>query len=143
MPLVVLLSSTLLLAVFFHPAQSQAPPAAQAPAAAPATAPVAPATTGPNPVKPTPESQARAKKIWGYDCSMCHGDKGDGKGDVGVEMKLTLKDYTNPDSLKDMTDGQLFDVIKNGKGQMPGEAGRAKPDEVWNLVIMIRNMSKK
>ncbi len=95
-----------------------------------------------NPVKPTAESQAHAKKIWGYDCALCHGEKGDGKGDVAADMKLTLKDYTKPDSLKDMTDAQMYDIILKGKGQMPGEEGRAKPDDVWNLIILIRNMSK-
>jgi mono/diheme cytochrome c family protein len=96
-----------------------------------------------NPVKPTPESQARAKKIWGYDCAMCHGDKGDGKGDVADSMKLTMRDYTKPDALKDLTDAQMFDIIKNGKGQMQGEGDRTKPDDVWNLIIYIRSMSKK
>ena len=42
-----------------------------------------------------------------------------------------------------MTDGQLYDIILKGKGQMPGEEGRAKPDDVWNLVIFVRNLSKK
>lgn len=130
-----LLSVPVLFAAFLHPAQEQAPAAPSAPAA--------PATTQANPVKPTPESQAHAKKIWSYDCSMCHGEKGDGKGDVADQMKLTMRDYTKPDSLKDLTDGQMFDIIKNGKGQMPGEEGRAKPDDVWNLIIYIRDMSKK
>jgi cytochrome c len=95
-----------------------------------------------NPVKPTAESQAHAKKIWSYDCALCHGEKGDGKGDVADSMKLTLKDYTKPDSLKDVTDAQMYDIILKGKGQMPGEEGRAKPDDVWNLIILVRNMSK-
>jgi cytochrome c5 len=114
-------------------------PAQEAPSNA-APSPAAPAV---NPVKPTPESQAHAKKIWGYDCAMCHGEKGNGKGDVVDAMKLTMKDYTDPAALKDMTDGQLFDIIKNGKGQMPGEGERTKTDDVWNLVILIRSMSKK
>jgi cytochrome c5 len=114
-------------------------PAQEAPSNA-APSPAAPAV---NPVKPTPESQAHAKKIWGYDCAMCHGEKGNGKGDVVEAMKLTMKDYTDPAALKDMTDGQLFDIIKNGKGQMPGEGDRTKTDDVWNLIILIRSMSKK
>ena len=41
-----------------------------------------------NPVKPTPESLAKAKRTYGIDCAMCHGKDGDGKGDVGADMKL-------------------------------------------------------
>ncbi|HYK38105.1 cytochrome c [Alloacidobacterium sp.] len=132
-----LLPASLLVAVLAA-AQQEQPPAQPTPAQPPASA-----TAQTNPVKPTPEGLAHAKKVWGYDCALCHGDKGDGKGDVAASMNLTLKDYTKPDSLKDMTDGQIFDIIKNGKGQMPPETGRAKPDDIWNLVTLIRNMSKK
>ena len=129
-----LLPSSLLL-IAFLPAAPQEQPSP--------TPPSSSTTPQNNPVKPTPESQVHAKKVWGYDCALCHGEKGDGKGDVADSMKLTLKDYTKPDSLKDMTDGQMYDIILKGKGQMPGEEGRAKPDDIWNMVIYIRSMSKK
>ena len=96
-----------------------------------------------NPVQPTPESQAHAKKVYGYDCAMCHGEKGDGKGDLVADLKLVVKDHTDPAALKDMTDGELFYIIKNGKGKMSGEGDRAKTDDIWNLVILVRSFSKK
>jgi mono/diheme cytochrome c family protein len=96
-----------------------------------------------NPVKPTADSQEHARKVYGYDCAMCHGEKGDGKGDVVADLKLTLKDYTDPASLKDLTDGEIFYIIKNGKGKMPGEGERSKPDDLWNMVIYVRSFSKK
>jgi mono/diheme cytochrome c family protein len=95
----------------------------------------------PNPVKPTPESLAHAKRTYGIDCLMCHGADGDGKGDVGADMHL--KDYRDPDALKDRTDGELFYIIKNGKGDMPSEGDRAKPEEIWGLVNYIRAFAKK
>jgi mono/diheme cytochrome c family protein len=111
----------------------------------PPAAPVPPAAAVPavNPVKPTAESQAKAKKMYGYDCAMCHGEKGDGKGDLVADMKLTLKDYADPATLKDLSDGDIFNIIKNGKGQMTGEGDRAKPDDIWNLVIYVRSFAKK
>ena len=81
--------------------------------------------------------------MYGYDCAMCHGEKGDGKGDLVADMKLTLKDYTDPAALKDMTDGELFYIIKNGKGQMPSEGDRGKPEDFWNMVILVRSFAKK
>lgn len=126
----------------------------QAPSA-PATPP--PATTPPatanqfnvppdylskvNPVKPTAESQAYAKKQYGWDCAMCHGDNGDGKGDVAADQKLQLRDYRDPAVLKAMSDGEIYYIIEKGKGQMPSEGDRAKPDQIWNLVIYIRKMA--
>jgi len=116
----------------------------QQPAATPAEPSMpADAKTLVNPVKSTPDSQARIKKVYGYDCAMCHGTNGNGKGDVVADMKLTLKDYTDPAALKDLTDGEIFYSIKNGKGQMPGEGDRAKPDDLWNMVILVRSFSKK
>jgi mono/diheme cytochrome c family protein len=117
-------------------------PQQPAPASAPSVMP-ADAKSLVNPVKPTPESQAHAKKVYGYDCALCHGANGNGKGDVVADMKLTLKDYTDPAALKDLTDGELFYVIKNGKGQMPPEGDRAKPEDIWNMVILVRSFSKK
>lgn len=97
-----------------------------------------------NPVKPTPESSARAKKIYGFDCAVCHGVNGDGKGEAVSDLKLKMKDYTDPSALKDMTDGELFYIIRNGKGQMPSEEeARAKQEDVWNIVLLVRSFAKK
>jgi mono/diheme cytochrome c family protein len=97
----------------------------------------------PNPVKATPESIERGKKRWGYDCAMCHGVSGDGKGDLAADMKLQLGDYRDAKTLKDQTDGELFYIIKNGKGQMPAEGERAKADSMWDVVNYIRSLAKK
>ena len=97
-----------------------------------------------NPVKPTPESLAHARKVYGYDCAMCHGANGDGKGEVVADLKLKMRDYTDPAALKDLTDGELFYIIRNGKGQMPPEeAARAKDEDVWNMVVLVRSFAKK
>ena len=117
---------------------------AQQPAGPPVAAVVPPDVSQMvNPAKPTPETLARAKKMYGYDCAMCHGANGDGKGDLVADMKLTLKDYTDAAALKDMTDGQMYTIIKNGKGQMTGEGDRAKNDDVWALVVLLRSFAKK
>jgi len=96
-----------------------------------------------NPVKATAASIAQARKTYGYDCAMCHGSDGDGKGDLAVDMKSKLLDYRDAAALKDKTDGELFYIIKNGMGEMPSEGERAKPDEIWNLVIYVRSFAKK
>jgi mono/diheme cytochrome c family protein len=96
-----------------------------------------------NPVKPTEASIAQGKKLFGYQCAMCHGEKGDGKGDLAATMQLTLIDYTQPDSLKDWTDGMLFYAIEKGKGKMPGQEGRMKDQQQWNLVNYIRSLARK
>ena len=95
-----------------------------------------------NPVKPTPESLAKGKKMYAMDCAMCHGEKGDGKGDMASDMK-NITDFTNPDVQKARTDGEWFYIIRKGKGEMPPEGDRAKDDDVWSLVNYIRAFAKK
>ncbi len=94
-----------------------------------------------NPVKPTPESLAKGKKMYVIDCAMCHGEKGDGKGDMASDIK-NVTDFTNPDALKNRTDGELFYIIRKGKGEMPPEGDRAKDEQVWNIVNYIRSFAK-
>lgn len=116
-----------------------------APLAASARPPqeAAPATTSKNPVKPTPQSQEKAKGVYKMDCALCHGDNGNGKTDVATSMSLVLDDWTDPKSLAGKSDQELFDTIRKGKDKMPPEdAGRAKNDEIWNLIIYIRGMAK-
>jgi mono/diheme cytochrome c family protein len=104
----------------------------------------APASGQTNPVKPTEKSQAQAKEIYGTDCALCHGDTGNGKTDLASGMGLTLDDWSNPATLANKADQDLFNVIRNGKGKMPAEeAGRAKDNEVWNLVLYIRGLSRQ
>lgn len=96
-----------------------------------------------NPVKPTPENLAAARKIYGYDCAMCHGAKGDGKGDIVESMKLTMHDWADPASLAGKTDGEIFYIITKGKGKMMGEGDRLPETMRWNLVNLVRSMPKK
>jgi mono/diheme cytochrome c family protein len=97
----------------------------------------------PNPIKSTPESLARGKKWFNLDCAMCHGQEGKGDGETGRDMKLTFRDLSDPATLKDHTDGEIFYVIKNGHQDMPPEGQRVKTEENWDLVNYVRSLVKK
>ena len=96
-----------------------------------------------NPVKENPASIAENKRIYGLDCSMCHGTDGDGKGDLAQEMKLTLHDWRDSAALRDFADVELFQIISKGKAKMPGDEARMKPDQIWHMVNYIRSFAKK
>jgi mono/diheme cytochrome c family protein len=114
----------------------------QDPTPAPAQTQAA-ASTAKNPVKPTADSQAKAKSLYQMDCAMCHGDNGNGKTDLATSMALSLKDWTDAKSLAGKSDQDLFNTIRKGTDKMPPEAeGRAKDDMVWNLIIYLRSFAK-
>jgi mono/diheme cytochrome c family protein len=96
-----------------------------------------------NPVKPSPEGLAAARKTYAYDCAMCHGPKGDGKGEIVDSMKLTMHDWRDAASLEGKTDGEIFYIITKGKGKMIGEGDRLPETMRWNIVNLVRSYSKK
>jgi mono/diheme cytochrome c family protein len=96
-----------------------------------------------NPVRPSPEGLAEARKVFKYDCAMCHGERGDGKGELVESMKLTMNDWRDPASLTGKTDGELFYIITKGKGKMPGDGDRQTEKLRWNLVNLARSFGAK
>jgi cytochrome c5 len=96
-----------------------------------------------NPVKASPEGLAEARRVFKYDCEMCHGDHGDGKGEVVESMKLTMHDWADPASLAGKTDGELLYIITKGKGKMMGEGDRQPEKLRWNLVNLVRSLAAK
>ncbi|HXJ14752.1 MAG TPA: cytochrome c [Candidatus Limnocylindrales bacterium] len=96
-----------------------------------------------NPVKSSPSSLASGKKKYGQDCAMCHGKEGAGDGDLAEDMHLKLRDFRDAATLKDAVDGDIYNIINNGKGKMMGEEGRLKPDEIWDIVNFVRSLPKK
>lgn len=126
--------------------KDNAPAPPTAPATGVATADAAKPVTGAerkNPVKATPEGLSAIKKIYGYDCAMCHGAAGDGKGDVAASMNLSLKDWRSTSAVSEMSDADMFDMIVKGKGKMVGEGDRLKPEQAWTMVHYVRSLAKK
>jgi mono/diheme cytochrome c family protein len=76
-------------------------------------------------------------------CKMCHGKKGNGKGPGAGGMSPRPRDFTCSTMMKDIPDGQLFWIVKNGS---PGTGMMAfkklKDNQVWQLVHYIRQLSK-
>jgi mono/diheme cytochrome c family protein len=78
------------------------------------------------------------------DCALCHGDNGNGKTDMATSLAVPIADWTDPKTLADKSDQDLFNDIRKGKGDKmpPEDAGRAKDDDIRALVVYIRSFSK-
>lgn len=96
-----------------------------------------------NPIPFVDYSVERGKKIFNTQCALCHGDKGDGKGELAADMKITPPDFTKPDTLKNRTDGELFAIIGKGQDPMPPQGGRLSDEHRWYLVNYLRSLSGK
>src|SRR5208283_5530871 len=111
---VLLFFAVALLAIACLPLQGRSPQqTTPAPALTPPqTVTPPPAAATKNPVKPTPDSQAKAKSLYQIDCAMCHGDNGNGKTDLATSMGLTIEDWTNPATLGNKEDWEIFNAIR-------------------------------
>lgn len=76
-------------------------------------------------------------------CVMCHGDQGDGNGVMGAALVPPPRNFTCGAMMRDIPDGQLFWIIKNGSQGTGMMSFGALPDEqVWQLVHYIRSLAR-
>lgn len=96
-----------------------------------------------NPVRADAGSVSAGRKLFSTQCAMCHGTKGDGKGDLAVSLAWAVPDFTSADARATRTDGELYFIITLGHGHMPGQGDRLRPAQKWNLTNFIRSLAKK
>ena len=74
-------------------------------------------------------------------CKMCHGDKGDGNGKLGAALKPKPRNFTCSKTMKKVSAGQMFWIIKNGsKGTgMVAHGKTLKDKQIWDVVKFIRS----
>lgn len=94
-----------------------------------------------NPIPANDESLEVGRKLFASQCALCHGAKGDGKGDLAADLKLTMPDFTGAEWRKKRTDGELFYIISTGHGRMPGQGDRLREVQRWHLVNLLRTVA--
>ena len=74
-------------------------------------------------------------------CKMCHGLNGDGTGKLGKALKPTPRNFTCSDTMKRVSAGQMFWVIKNGSSRtgMVAHKKSLVDSEIWDVVKYIRS----
>ena len=74
-------------------------------------------------------------------CKQCHGEQGDGRGPLGSGLSPSPRNFTCGQTMNDISDGQLFWVIKKGSPGTGMMAFAGLPDEqVWQLIHYIRTL---
>lgn len=101
-----------------------------------------------NPLDPTQKNLDLGKSLFRVDaqptaCKVCHGVTGNGMGMMAPGLNPAPRNFTCVETMKKITDGQMFWVIKNGS---PGSAMPAFPElseqQVWQLVLHLRRLGK-
>ena len=75
-------------------------------------------------------NQDKAKELYTVYCAICHGDAGDGKGNLVVKEKfLGVPSYKD----REITDGSIFHVITYGLNSMGSHANQLSQEERWQV----------
>jgi mono/diheme cytochrome c family protein len=82
-------------------------------------------------------AQDDAAALYKSKCQVCHG--ADGKGDTPAGQKVAAKDFHSPEVAK-MSDDELIEAVKKGKGKMQPYAGKLTDDQIKSLVKYIRSL---
>jgi len=90
-------------------------------------------------------NKANGKKVYHktakpMTCKMCHGDKGAGNGKLGKAFKLPFapRNFTCKKTMKKISPGQMFWIIKNGSDGTGMAAMKISEKEIWDVIKYIR-----
>ena len=92
-------------------------------------------------------NKANGKKIFNKTakpmaCKMCHGAKGDGTGKLGAAFKSPKapRNFACKDTMKKVSAGQMFWIIKNGSKGTGMTKMKLKDKEIWDVIKYIREV---
>lgn len=94
--------------------------------------------------KATPELLAAGKKIYEVNCLTCHGEKGDGNGEVGKVLNPKPRDFTKEPMKQGAKPEELFKSITEGVKDTPmvGWAQLSEEDR-WAVTHYVLTMVPK
>lgn len=89
------------------------------------------------PIPVTGEVLARGAERYRIYCGPCHGDQGDGKGMLNQRAGVTVANLLD-ERIRNLPDGQIFDVATNGLGLMSGYRYPVPPQDRWAIIAHVR-----
>ena len=101
-----------------------------------------------NPLEPTEKRMKKGEVLYmdtaqPMQCFHCHGARGDGTGELGLQADPPARNFTCAETMKIISDGQMFWAIKNG---IEGTAMPAYPDladwQIWVLIHYVRQFGE-
>ena len=93
-----------------------------------------------NPVEANEASLEHGRLLFSSQCTMCHGAQGRGDGTLAGRLKLKMPDFGDSAHQRVRSDGELFYVLTNGHGRMPGEGERLPENSRWDLINFVRTL---
>ena len=102
-----------------------------------------------NPLFATAKNIERGKLLYQTEakpmaCKMCHGIRGNGNGRLARGLEPAPRNFTCEDTMKSLSDGQLFWIIKNGsKGTaMQAHKFTLSDKDIWQIIHYLKSFAR-
>ena len=90
----------------------------------------------------------KAQADYMLHCAPCHGDQGDGKGQLAAALNPAPRDHTDSKYFSSKADDHLIKVVANGGSSVGLDEGMPpfntilSPDEIKGVVAYVRQLCK-
>ena len=91
-------------------------------------------------ISSTSFAQSPGADIYKSKCQSCHAADGSGNTPAGKSMKA--RPFNSPEVMK-MSDDDLIQVTRDGRGKMPAYAGKLTDDQIKAVIAHIRTLQGK
>jgi mono/diheme cytochrome c family protein len=102
----------------------------------------------PNPLDASPEVLYSGETLFQVDvqpvaCKICHGVNGNGLGIMAQGLNPSPRNFNCKETMKEISDGQLFWIIRNGSPGTGMPAYKSLKDrEIWQIVHYLRKLTQ-
>ena len=93
------------------------------------------------PFSATMATLERGRERYQIQCSVCHGATGGGNG-IATKYGLVGVASFNQQRIRDMSDGEIYNTIVNGKNSMLGYGSVIQVSDRWAIVAYIRALQR-
>ncbi len=99
-----------------------------------------------DPLAYSEENLAEGKRLYNIQCTPCHGEKGEGNGQLvelpgGGDGPFTSRPPAYKTRLPQVTDGNIFYVVSYGKNMMGGYGFQLSVKERWEVIHYIKSLA--
>ena len=93
-----------------------------------------------NPMEYTEENKERGEVLYNRFCVHCHGEKGNGQGNLFTSGKFPYPpgDLTRQKTIN-RPDGEIYHIVTVGFGIMGAHGSQILPDDRWKIIMYVKN----
>lgn len=83
------------------------------------------------------------RDVFMHQCVACHGESGKGDGPAAIAFDPKPANLTDPNRIGVLTDDQILEVLRNGKGPMPAFGKLLSDQDILAVLEYVRSLSPK